>query len=299
MTETDEQSKLKSLFEGDKRPSKLAIGLAIFFCSLASVLSTQVYDHFQDEIQVNQKYNEWKSGLTPERRAWEETIEKSMGDFYWYRYKRDRVRGRVTCWDFGEVNPSLPTVFIIGDSISLGYTPGVRSGLKEIANVRRAPENCGKAAYGLTRLDKWLGKDRYKLIYFNFGIHDSRTDTKSYAESLQKVVERLKQNADLLVFATSTPLPEDPDKKLSNKDIVEKNEAAIAVMKKNGVLIDDLYGFVEPQKDRLLEPNDCHFRMVGYQELGKHVTATIQNILSAQNRRKRSAGGGEGQVGKI
>jgi hypothetical protein len=31
--------------------------------------------------------------------------------------------------------------------------------------------------------------------------------------------------------------------------------------------------------------------MVGYQELGKHVTATIQNILSAQNRRKRSAGG--------
>lgn len=274
----------EKLFDGEKRPSKLAIGLAIFFCSLASVFSTQVYDHFQDEIQVNQKYNEWKSGLTPERKAWEETIEKSMGDFYWYRYKRDRAKGRVTCWDFGEVDPDKPTVYIIGDSISLGYTPTVRKELKDkgAANVRRAPENCGKAAYGLTKLDKWLGQDKYKIIYFNFGIHDSRTDTKSYAESLQKVVERLKQNGEKLIFATSTPLPEDPSKKLSNTDIVEKNEAAIAVMKKNGVQVDDLYAFVEPQKDRLLEPNDCHFRMVGYQELGKHVAGTIQSALAGK-----------------
>lgn len=272
----------EKLFDGQKRPSKLAIGLSIFFCSLASVFFTQVYDHFQDEIQVNQKYNEWKSGLTPERKAWEETIEKSMGDFYWYRYKRDRAKGRVTCWDFGEVDPERPTVYIIGDSISLGYTPGVRKELKEkgVANVRRAPENCGKAAYGLTRLDKWLGQDKYKIIYFNFGIHDSRTDTKSYAESLQKVVERLKQNGEKLIFATSTPLPEDPSKKLSNKDIVEKNEAAIAVMKKNGVQVDDLYAFIEPQKERLLEPNDCHFRTVGYQELGKHVAGTIEGALA-------------------
>ena len=56
-------------------------------------------------------------------------------------------------------NPALPDVLILGDSISIGYTPFVRSKLKGVANVFRPlqadgkkPMNCSSSANGLKLL---------------------------------------------------------------------------------------------------------------------------------------------------
>src|SRR5438045_3019268 len=54
-------------------------------------------------------------------------------------------------------DPKLPDVLVLGDSISIGYTPALREQLAGKANVYRPAENCNGTTYGLERLDRWLG----------------------------------------------------------------------------------------------------------------------------------------------
>jgi len=60
-------------------------------------------------------------------------------------------------------SPGLPRVLLLGDSISIGYTPLVQAGLKERANVHRARDNCRQTAYGLANLDRWIGDGRWDV----------------------------------------------------------------------------------------------------------------------------------------
>ncbi|MCX5683968.1 MAG: SGNH/GDSL hydrolase family protein, partial [Planctomycetota bacterium] len=84
--------------------------------------------------------------------------------------------------------PGLPRVLLIGDSISMGYTPGVRELLKGKANVRHPPENCAATVVGLKRLDVWLGEKKWDVIHFNFGLHDMKyiVDEKGTMGSVEK-----------------------------------------------------------------------------------------------------------------
>ncbi len=50
--------------------------------------------------------------------------------------------------------PGLPRVLLLGDSISIGYTLGVRARLQGRANVHRPPENCGDTARGVKSIDR-------------------------------------------------------------------------------------------------------------------------------------------------
>ncbi|MCH2583659.1 MAG: SGNH/GDSL hydrolase family protein, partial [Planctomycetes bacterium] len=68
--------------------------------------------------------------------------------------------------------PGLPRVLLIGDSISIGYTVGVRELLSGKANVHRPLTNCGPTTKGVKELDKWLGDKSWDVIHFNFGLHD-------------------------------------------------------------------------------------------------------------------------------
>ena len=69
-------------------------------------------------------------------------------------------------------NNNLPKVFIIGDSISIGYTQDVIHSLQDRAFVSRAKANCGDTNRGLSALDTWLGDTKWDLIHFNWGLHD-------------------------------------------------------------------------------------------------------------------------------
>ena len=71
-----------------------------------------------------------------------------------------------------EDDPALPRVLLIGDSISIGYTPHVRELLRGKVDVQRPAENCGPTTRGLQRLDAWLGGGSWDVIHFNFGLHD-------------------------------------------------------------------------------------------------------------------------------
>jgi len=163
----------------------------------------------EQEAALNKKFADWKATLSPEQQAWETVLEENLGGFYLPIYKKQKVAGQVTAWDFVADDPKLPRVLLIGDSVSRGYTQAARKALQGKANVHRAPANCGPTAMGLKKLDVWLGAGNWDVIHFNFGIHDRRTPAAEYEQRLDEIAKRLKKTGATVVWASSTPIPAD------------------------------------------------------------------------------------------
>jgi lysophospholipase L1-like esterase len=228
---------------------------------------------------VDEQYATWVNTLPPEQQAWERVLQENLGSFYLPIHKRQKVAGKSNAWDFVEDNPALPRVLLIGDSVSRGYTQSVRKALAGKANVHRAPANCGPTSLGLRKLDVWLGDGKWDLIHFNFGIHDRNTPVPEYSQRLEQLVERMKKTGAKLVWASTTPIPDVPEKKQTAASIVERNEAAAQIMQKHSVAIDDLFTAVTPHLEEMQNPNDVHFNGAGYEFLGQRVGEAILEAL--------------------
>jgi lysophospholipase L1-like esterase len=229
---------------------------------------------------IDEQFQQWKAALPAPQQAWERTLEANLGSFYLPLYKRDKVAGRVTAWDYLIDDPKLPRVLLIGDSVSRGYTLAVRKALAGKANVHRAPENCGPTANGLKKLDVWLGDGKWDLIHFNFGIHDRRTSPALYEQRLEAIIERLQHSGAKLVWASTTPVPPDTkDGPAAAAAIVERNVIAARVMQKHGIAIDDLFTIVTPHLAKVQNPKDVHFNAEGYELLGRQVATSIEAAL--------------------
>lgn len=200
-------------------------------------------------------------------------------------------------------NPTLPRVLLIGDSISIAYTEPVRQQLAGKANLQRIPANGGNTARGLEQLDAWLttgGKTAqdWDVIHFNWGLHDlcyrlpdqpgSRNKEKGavsipldqYSANLDALVKRLKQTGAKLIFATTTPVPEEELGRKVGDDLLY-NDAALAVMKRHGVAIDDLHAVVAGNMGRYaVGPGNVHFNEEGSALLATNVVASIQAALN-------------------
>lgn len=229
---------------------------------------------------VDKKFAAWKAKLSPEQQAWETVLEENLGGFYLPIYKKQKVTGRVTAWDYVKDDPKLPRILLIGDSVSRGYTRATRKALEGKVNVHRAPANCGPTATGLKKLDVWLGDGNWDLIHFNFGIHDRRTPVADYESRLETIVKRLKKTGAKVVWASSTPIPADWKEGPKIKEALEeKNTIAARVMKKHDVEIDDLFTFITPHLSETQNPKDVHFNSQGYDLLGKQVAKHIAGSL--------------------
>lgn len=228
------------------------------------------------EAAVAAKYDTWVATLTPEQQAWERVLQANLGSFYLPGHQADKVAGKANAWDYVRDDPKLPRVLLIGDSVSRGYTLAVRAALAGKANVHRAPENCGGTSRGLAKLEVWLGEGKWDLIHFNFGIHDRGTATADYARRLEQIIGRLRKTGATLVWASTTPIPDDPAQKQTAASIVERNRVAAEVMARHQIPVDDLFEAVSPRIDelRLPAPN-VHFKETGYDFLGRTVAAAI------------------------
>jgi len=188
--------------------------------------------------------------------------------------------------------PGLPRVLLIGDSISMGYTPPVRELMKGKANVQHPPENCSSTAVGVKRLDAWLGDKKWDVIHFNFGLHDLKyVDEKGtmvevekgkqnvplaeYEKNLRQIVERLKKTGAKLIWCSTTPVPEGASGRVPG-DVAKYNQAAAKVMAECGVETDDLYAFAAPKAKDIQLPKNVHFSGDGYKQLAAAVVATVE-----------------------
>lgn len=231
------------------------------------------------EAQIDSRYQAWFASLSPEEQAWEKVLQAQLGSFYLPLHKNDKAAGRSNAWDFVRDDPALPRVLLIGDSVSRGYTLPAREALAGVANLHRAPANCGPTASGLKNLEVWLGDGRWDVIHFNFGIHDRATPVADYLTRLSELVERLQKTGARLIWASTTPIPTSADGKQQSSSIVERNQAAERLMQSRGVIVNDLFAKVTPHLASFQPPNDVHFNADGYAFLGRQVAEAIQQAL--------------------
>jgi hypothetical protein len=193
-------------------------------------------------------------------------------------------------------------VLIIGDSISMNYTPRVRALLGDDAVVVRPilpngrRENCAGTNNGIEHIDRWLALDggNWDVIHFNFGLHDIKhvnpeTDKAShdpshglqaplprYTEQLSEIVGKMHATGATLIFATTTPVPNgrvSPYRKVN--DAARYNAAAVTLMESRGITVNDLYAFALPRLTELQKPANVHFKPEGSQALAKQVANAI------------------------
>jgi len=231
------------------------------------------------DARLEEKYVALVATLPPEQQAWETLLQQNLGNFYLPNHKRDKLAGHSTAWDFVQDVAGLPKVLLIGDSVSRGYTQAVRKALAGKANVHRAPENCGPTANGLKKIDIWLGEEKWDAIHFNFGIHDRNTPLTDYGARLETLVQRMAKTGAKLVWASTTPIPDDASKQQTAASVIERNQLAATIMEKYGVKTDDLFEAITPQLATLQNPNDVHFNAAGYDFLGQTVATAVEAAL--------------------
>ena len=199
------------------------------------------------------------------------------------------------------MDPNLPNVLIIGDSISIGYTGTVSAKLAGKANVIHNPGNAEGTKLGVEKLQEWLGDTKWDVIHFNWGLHDLKhvkpetgensddpndprqTDLETYTANLEILVKQLKATGAKLIFATTTPFPAGVKPFRLPEDAVKYNAAALGVIRANNIQVNDLYELVLPKLNTLQKRRNVHFTEEGSKVLGEQVADVIQSALGAVN----------------
>lgn len=193
-----------------------------------------------------------------------------------------------------------PRVLLLGDSISMGYTPFVKQQLSDIAEVQRPKANCGPTTRGLLRLDEWLGNEAWDVIHFNFGLHDlkyvadgeqlvavdqgsQQVPIDQYMANLSTIAKRLKSTGATLIWCTTTPVPAGAKGRVpgdSRKYNVAAHHALQQVLGED-LVIDDLFEFSQPRLAEIQQPANVHFTKAGSEQLATQVSQSIRTALAS------------------
>jgi acyl-CoA thioesterase-1 len=194
---------------------------------------------------------------------------------------------------------ALPRVLLIGDSIREGYQEVVKQQLAGKADVAAIPCNGEYTGTGLKNLDQWLGDAKWAVIHFNWGLWDmygweyAKEDRSPamYEERLESLVLRLEKTGAKLVWATTTPVCTaaettmlerfNTELKISPDTERQYQNAALRVMNKHHIQIDDLHGLMAPEVSKFAAgPDNVHYTEAGYAMLGKQAAASILAALA-------------------
>lgn len=151
----------------------------------------------------------------------------------------------------------MKKIFLIGDSIRMGYDKYVKEALLGAAEVVYPEENSRFAEYVLRYAHTWKSNlkldDDVDLVHWNAGLWDvlelfgeePLTPIDFYAYFVEKIDKRLRRlfPKAKIVFATSTPVIEGVAKEfIRHNDVIESyNRRAVEVLSGTDTVINDLY----------------------------------------------------------
>lgn len=197
--------------------------------------------------------------------------------------------------------PDLPHVLVLGDSIVNQYSTFLREKLIGRANVRTGgtaydaqPDWSAVVAREVTERERALGRP-FDLIQFNWGLHALKwaqgveysmrfkegyvrcVPLERYGAELDKLVVELKKTGRRLVWATTTPANNgsQPD------DAEAYNAIARGIMRRHGIVVNDLNAFVVTNRIAQTEPRNCHFPRNSAERLGHQVATTLIDFLTS------------------
>lgn len=194
-----------------------------------------------------------------------------------------------------------PNILIIGDSISIGYTPFVKDHFQGKALVEHNPGNAQHTGTGLEKIEEWLGDEDWDIVQFNWGLWDlayRHPDAKAYgnrdkingkvtftvnqyAANLDTLVTLIKSKTDAkLIFVTTSYVPKEEAGRISS-DPKKYNRAALEIMKKHNVIVNDIYKKSKRiHKQNGIGSDDVHYTTEGYENLGELISSFLEKELN-------------------
>lgn len=213
-------------------------------------------------------------------------------------------------FSFSSFDSPQQKILIIGDSISIGYTPYVWKYFQGKAMVTHNPGNGQHTGTGLEKIEEWIGDGDWDLIQLNWGLWDlvyRHPDSKAYgnrdkvngkvtftideyASNLDSLITKIKELTDAkLIFVTTSFVPEEETGRFSS-DPEKYNAAAKVVMQKHGVPVNDIYEDSKAiHKVHGIGSNDVHYTEKGSVELGKLIVGVMEKELNGTNPQALSA----------
>ena len=195
----------------------------------------------------------------------------------------------TACNGCGKGHGSGPGLLIIGDSISIGYTPHLRNLMPEY-NVRRVnespdltkTENAQNTTYTMGRLDAWLAQSGgNSIITWNNGNWDARNDSygtpiEQYRANLLTIGKKLTSTGAKVFFITTCDTLLNNPYYINGRAEIE-NQVAKEVLPALGITIIDLYSFQKGHEDWHISPDNVHFTEFGSMQLAKFISDQIRS----------------------
>lgn len=198
-----------------------------------------------------------------------------------------------------DTSESPPRILIIGDSISIGFTPFVEEMFQGRAKVFHNPGNAQHTGTGLEKIDHWLGDDAWDVIHFNWGLWDLcyrhpdspnqgnrdkgkgtlTTSLEDYEANLEALVGRLKETGAKLVWGNTSYVPTGEVGRFKG-DELKYNRVAEKIMLRHGISINDIRALTsEFQSSWFRAPGDVHYTSEGYRTIAVQVVDAIELVV--------------------
>ncbi|MDE1176030.1 MAG: SGNH/GDSL hydrolase family protein [Edaphobacter sp.] len=175
------------------------------------------------------------------------------------------------------VAQNLPKLFLVGDSISIYYTPFLQSDVANIYSFSRKtspkPESIaqqlsdpevqgGNSRMVLEYLQKRYEQEDFRpdVVLINCGLHDIKRipqtnaiaiDPSEYRSNLEKMIALVRKHHGKIVWINSTPVDDARHNSLSkefyryDRDVIQYNEIARQIFSSAGAPVIDLYTFTK------------------------------------------------------
>jgi hypothetical protein len=178
--------------------------------------------------------------------------------------------------DFTPCNSGSKSLLVIGDSISIGYTPHLSQQLCGEYRVSHSPGNAQNSTHTLANIDIWE-PGQSDIIVWNNGIWDTSLSPiygntpAQYEQNLIDIANKLKTKAPRVIFLTTTRLYPNGHNDVSKVDLF--NDSAWRVLPGLGVEVYDLYTL-----SLQFEPYDkTHYQVDGYSAFSNFIVDKIRN----------------------
>ena len=178
----------------------------------------------------------------------------------------------------------MKKLVLLGDSIRLiGYGKRLAELLSDRFEVWQPEDNCRWADYTYRLIcDKQSEINGADVIHWNNGHWDicdlfgegEFTSPENYARALRRVAVQLKKMAPVVIFSTTTPVK--PALSYENNERIKKyNEVATEALRDTGVIVNDLYSFVEPHLYEYIGEDNIHLNELGAEACAERLAKII------------------------
>jgi hypothetical protein len=182
---------------------------------------------------------------------------------------------------------ALPNVLLAGDSIARGYFPAVTTLMAGKANVYLFATSASAGDPRLLKqLDDYFAMEplKFSVIHFNNGMHGWGYSEAAYSEALPAMVRLLQRDSpgSKLIWASTTPVHKKLESGASNERLEARNAAALAVMKKLAIPVDDQYVLMAAHDD--LYADDVHYKSEGSRIEAEQLVRMVITALASDLR---------------